>query len=151
MQGRGVTISGRNIDYALLSPQSSNSPSVQIHGRDNRGKGIFNEYTIPASFIQQFQNSALTSGATRSLPSSSVSDTQVPYGFRPGDSLYQQSPKSLGDGVKDASIPTRSAGLKIRSSPSSSSNQNPSIDIDNNTIKEELNSMNSPEEDHTVS
>ncbi|XP_052725087.1 two-component response regulator ORR21 isoform X5 [Vigna angularis] len=80
------------IDYSLLSQKSNNSVSAsQFSGGDTKARAVLYAHTMPSTCsmssingsIQQLQNSTLTFGGARPLPSPlPMSDRQDPYGLK---------------------------------------------------------------------
>ncbi|CAJ1932676.1 unnamed protein product [Sphenostylis stenocarpa] len=145
---------GRNaiIDYSLLSQKSNNSITAsQFPGGDTKAQGVLYGYTIPSTCsmssingsIQQLQNSTLTFGSARALPSPlPMSDRQDPYGFKSGDSFDQVCLRNLGFVGKDTCIPNRFAQKEIESSVSDFSQMKVNVDSSGNTLQEEPNFIN---------
>lgn len=153
---------GKNsiIDYSLLSQKSNNSFSAsQFPGGDTKARGVLHGYTAPSTCstgfsngnIQQLQNSTLTFGATRPLPSLlPMSDRQDPYGFKSGDSLDQVCLRNLGFVGKGTCMPSRFVENEIESSVSDFSQMKVNVDSNRNTLKEEPNFIKIPKVSHPI-
>ncbi|KAK8470628.1 hypothetical protein PHAVU_003G017000 [Phaseolus vulgaris] len=145
---------GRNaiIDYSLYSQKSNNSVSAsQFPSSDTKAQGVLYGYTTPSTCsmssingnIQQLQNSTLTFGAARPLPSPlPMSDRQDPYGFKSGDSFDQVCLRNIGFIGKGICIPNRFVQNEIESSVSDFSKMKVNVDSSGNTLKEEPNFIN---------
>ncbi|KAL5162361.1 Two-component response regulator ORR21 [Glycine soja] len=137
------------IDYSLLPQKSNNSFSAsQFPGGDTKARGVLYGYTTPSSCstsssngnIQQLQNSTLTFGAARPLPSLlPMTDRKDPYGFKSGDLLDQVCFRNLGFVGKDSCIPSRFVENEIESSVSDFTQMKVNVDISGNRQKEEPN------------
>lgn len=153
---------GKNsiIDYSLLSQKSNNSFSAsQFPGGDTKACGVLHGYTAPSTCstgfsnanIQQLQNSTLTFGAPRPLPSLlPMSDRQDPYGFKSGDSLDQVCLRNLEFVGKGTCMPSRFVENEIESSVSDFSQMKVNGDSNRNTLKEEPNFMKIPKVSHPI-
>ncbi|TKY69224.1 two-component response regulator ARR2 isoform X1 [Spatholobus suberectus] len=157
-----LTLSRQNaiIDYSLLSQKTNNSLSVsQFPGGDTKTRGVLYGYATPSpcstgssnGSIQQLQNSTLTFGASRPLPSLlPMSDRQDPYGFKLGDSLDQVCLRNLGFVGKGTCIPSRFVENEIESSLSDFGRMKVNVDSSGNTLKEEPNFINIPKVSHPI-
>ncbi|KAL2347791.1 hypothetical protein Fmac_001791 [Flemingia macrophylla] len=153
---------GRNaaIDYGLFSHKSNYSLiASQFPGGDTKAQGVLYGYTVPSTCstsssngnIQQLQNSSITFGAARPLPSFlPLSDRQDPYGFKPGDSLNQVCLRNLGFVGKGTCIPNRFVESEIESSISDFNHMKVNVDSSGNTLKEEPNFINFPKVSHPI-
>ncbi|XP_061371844.1 two-component response regulator ORR21-like [Gastrolobium bilobum] len=159
---------GRNaiIDYSLLSPKSNNSFSIsQFSVGDTKARDVLCGYTMPCvspqtsscsigsgnSNIQQLQNSTLTFDAVRPLPGLlPVSDRQVPYDIKSGDSVDQACLRNLGFVGKGTYIPNRFLENEIESSVNDFRQMKVSGDSNGNTQKEEPNFTSNPKASHPV-
>ncbi|KAK7407691.1 hypothetical protein VNO78_09708 [Psophocarpus tetragonolobus] len=151
---------GRNaiIDYSLLPQKSNNSfCASQFPGGDTKARGVIYRYTTSSNCLtgssngNQLQNSTLTFGAARPLPSLlPMSGRQDPYGFKLGDSLDQACVKNLGFVGKGTCIPSRYMENEIESSVSEFSQMKVNVDSTGDTLKGEPNFINIPKVSHPI-
>ncbi|XP_052725088.1 two-component response regulator ORR21 isoform X6 [Vigna angularis] len=140
------------IDYSLLSQKSNNSVSAsQFSGGDTKARAVLYAHTMPSTCsmssingsIQQLQNSTLTFGGARPLPSPlPMSDRQDPYGLKSGDSFDQVCLRNIGFIGKGTCIPNRFVQNEIESSVSDFSQMKVNVDSTGNALKEEPNFIN---------
>lgn len=130
------------IDYSQSSQKSNNSSSSsQYPGRDTRATSIspqISSFSVGSinNNIQQIQNSTLTFGAVRSLPSLlPLTLRQVPYDIKSSDSLDEVCLRNLGFVGKGTCIP--SFENKIQSSANDFSQMKVFMASNGNTVKEE--------------
>ncbi|KAH1059381.1 hypothetical protein GLYMA_02G085900v4 [Glycine max] len=148
------------IDYSLLSQKSKNSFSAsQFPGGDTKARGVLYGYSTPSTCStsssngnrQQLQNSTLTFGAARPLPSLlPMSDRKDPYGFKSGDLLDQVCFRNLGFVGKGTCIPSRFVENEIESSVSDFSQMKVNVDSSGNTRNQEPNFINIPKVSHPI-
>lgn len=135
---------GRNaiIDYSQSSQKSNtSSSSSQYPGGDTRATSIspqISSFSVGSinNNIQQIQNSTLTFGAARPLPSLlPLTLRQVPYDIKSSDSLDEVCLRNLGFVGKGTCIP--SFENKIQSSANDFSQMKVFMASNGNTVKEE--------------
>ncbi|XP_047180892.1 two-component response regulator ORR21-like isoform X2 [Vigna umbellata] len=129
--------------------KSNNSVSAsQFSGGDTKARAVLYAHTMPSTCsmssingsIQQLQNSTLTFGGARPLPSPlPMSDRQDPYGLKPGDSFDQVCLRNIGFIGKGTCIPNRFVQNEIESSVSDFSQMKVNVDSTGNALKEEPN------------
>ncbi|XP_052725090.1 two-component response regulator ORR21 isoform X8 [Vigna angularis] len=132
--------------------KSNNSVSAsQFSGGDTKARAVLYAHTMPSTCsmssingsIQQLQNSTLTFGGARPLPSPlPMSDRQDPYGLKSGDSFDQVCLRNIGFIGKGTCIPNRFVQNEIESSVSDFSQMKVNVDSTGNALKEEPNFIN---------
>ncbi|XP_022643111.1 two-component response regulator ORR21 isoform X2 [Vigna radiata var. radiata] len=132
--------------------KSNNSVSAsQFSGGDTKTQAVLYAHTTPSTCsmssingsIPQLQNSTLTFGGARPLPSPlPMSDRQDPYGLKSGDSFDQVCLRNIGFIGKGTCIPNRFVQNEIESSVSDFSQMKVNVDSTGNTLKEEPNFIN---------